>query len=66
MDGSIWFLLLVAIYMAPTLIAANRKHTNLVSIFAINLWLGWTFVGWVVALAWSASADPNNPNRKPG
>jgi hypothetical protein len=35
----------------PTIIAVARKVTNQGSVLVINFFLGWTFVGWVVALA---------------
>lgn len=40
-------------YFVPTVIAASRKHHNLGAIIAVNVLLGWTFIGWVVALVWS-------------
>lgn len=43
-------------YFLPTTIAQTRKHQNLKSIFVLNLLLGWTVIGWVVALIWSVSA----------
>lgn len=46
----------LAIYFAPTLIALKRGHTSAGGIFALDFFLGWTLVGWVVALAWSMSA----------
>lgn len=42
-----------AIYFGPTLIAYNRKHHNCKAIFVLNLFLGWSFIMWVVSLAWS-------------
>ena len=44
---------LLAMYMAPSLIAIIRHHRNSASIIVVNLFLGWTLVGWVIALAWS-------------
>jgi Superinfection immunity protein len=40
-----------AVYFLPSIVAYGRKVTNSGSVFVINLFLGWTFVGWVVALA---------------
>ena len=37
-------------YMLPWAIAATRGKSNHWAIFWLNLLLGWTFVGWVVAL----------------
>jgi hypothetical protein len=57
--GALIFLLIVACaYFAPTIVASARHHHNLGSIIVINLLLGWTFIGWVVALAMSLSATP--------
>jgi len=44
---------LLSIYFLPTLIAAFSHHRDIAIIFIINLLLGWTFLGWVVALIWS-------------
>ena len=46
----------IAIYLLPTIVAGAREHPSGGGIFVLNLFLGWTFVGWVVALAWSCSA----------
>ena len=42
-------------YFLPAILGRNR--TNSTSIFLLNLFLGWTFIGWVVALVWALSAD---------
>lgn len=47
------------IYLLPALIAAKRGHHNANAIFALNLLLGWTFLGWVGALVWSVTAIKN-------
>lgn len=38
-------------YWAPSIVAWARKVPNKLSVIVINALLGWTFVGWVVALA---------------
>lgn len=50
-------LLLVAgvIYFLPAYL--GRKKRNAWAIFALNLLLGWTFLGWVVALVWALTKD---------
>lgn len=48
-------ILVLALYMIPTLAAYAVKHHNRSSILIINLLLGWTFIGWVVALAMAAT-----------
>jgi Superinfection immunity protein len=43
----------LAFYFLPSIIAFSRRHRNSVAIFVLNLFLGWTLVGWVVSLVWS-------------
>lgn len=53
------FVLLVFVFVAyflPTFIAARRNHPNGNGIGILNIFLGWTFIGWLVALIWSVSA----------
>jgi hypothetical protein len=49
------FLIAVAIafYFLPTIVGWARSVRNIGSVAVINLFFGWTFVGWVVALAMS-------------
>lgn len=59
MSDVLAFLMAVAafiIYFAPTFVAAKRAHPNGTSIALLNIFLGWTFIGWLVALIWSTSA----------
>lgn len=46
-------LLLLVLYVLPTAIAVHRRHPQQTPIFVINLLLGWTLIGWAVALAWA-------------
>lgn len=39
----------------PTLIARSRKHPNILPIFLVNLFFGWTFIGWVISLVWACT-----------
>jgi hypothetical protein len=50
------FLLLVILYFMPAAAAWNKRSFG--PVMAINFFLGWTFVGWVVALAWALKDDP--------
>ena len=50
-------IILMAIYFLPTSIASSKKHKNTGAIAVINLFLGWTFLGWVIALAIALSHD---------
>jgi hypothetical protein len=50
-------LLILGAYFLPTIIAIARGHRQAVAIFLLNLFLGWTMLGWVGALVWSAVND---------
>ena len=61
----IWWLLLI-VYLLPTAIASGRSHPNSVSIFLLNLFLGWTLLGWIAALVWAATSFPPPAQRVGG
>lgn len=50
-------LLLMAMYLLPCAIAHQGKKRAAWGITIINLFLGWTFVVWVLCLAWSVIPD---------
>jgi hypothetical protein len=45
------------IYFLPSIIALARSKRDLLAIFLLNLFLGWSVIGWVVALIWAAKHD---------
>lgn len=47
-------------YLIPALVAHQRAHKNFSSILVLNLFLGWTFLGWVIALIWSFTDNTEN------
>lgn len=55
MEGYVYIVLLAVAYLLPTLIAYNRGHKNQNAICLLNLLLGWTILGWIVSLIWSAT-----------
>ena len=42
--------IIVAIYLAPLAIAAIRRQHNVLAVAVLNLFLGWTVIGWIAAL----------------
>ncbi|MEN5033808.1 superinfection immunity protein [Pseudomonas sp. TWI929] len=48
--------MVVALYFLPFIVAWLRGHHNKVPVFLLNLFLGWTGIGWLAALIWSASS----------
>jgi hypothetical protein len=53
MEGIIIVILAILVYFLPSLIASNRKHNNVNPIQALNIFLGWTALGWIAALIWA-------------
>ena len=49
------FAIAIALYVLPTLLALYRDCKASGWIAVINVLLGWTLIGWVVALGWAAS-----------
>lgn len=41
------------IYMIPTCVAASRRHRNTIAIAVLNIFFGWTLLGFVGCLVWS-------------
>lgn len=46
-------IIVIALYLLPSIIAAYQKKKNGAAIFILNLLLGWTLIGWVVAIVWA-------------
>ena len=50
-------ILLLILYLLPTIIAASRKHNDVRFIFMVNLILGWTLLFWFVPLVWALTGN---------
>ncbi len=48
--------LAIAIYLLPTYMATLRHHHQATAILMVNLFLGWSLVGWIAALIWAMTA----------
>ncbi|WP_415069975.1 superinfection immunity protein [Polynucleobacter necessarius] len=46
-------------YFLPFAIAFNKKSANSGAIFALNVFLGWSLIGWVVALISTQLQSPS-------
>ena len=51
MEALVIVIIVVCIYFIPSMVGQGRE--NGVGVFVLNLFLGWSFVGWVVALVWA-------------
>ncbi|HTQ96988.1 MAG TPA: superinfection immunity protein [Candidatus Acidoferrum sp.] len=47
---------LFLLYFLPALIARNKRDATAILLF--NLFLGWTGIGWIIALVWACAAQP--------
>lgn len=55
------FLILIPLYLLPTILALKNNHPNKVPIIVINILCGWSAIGWIVALVW-CFIEPENRN----
>jgi hypothetical protein len=46
---------LTLLYFLPVIVGWSNR--NRPAIFVVNIFLGWTIIGWVVALTWAATKD---------
>jgi hypothetical protein len=54
----------ISIYFLPTIVAVCRKKKNAGAIFVLNLFLGLTFIAWVVALVWASTYEEGGRNKR--
>jgi hypothetical protein len=48
---------LIALFFLPSIVARSRDHPDATAIFALNVFLGWTVVGWAIALVWALTSE---------
>jgi hypothetical protein len=44
-------------YFLPSIVAFARSKRDTTAIVLLNFFLGWTMIGWVVALVWAVKED---------
>jgi Superinfection immunity protein len=44
-------------YFLPSIVALARSKRDIAGIILLNFFLGWTMIGWVVALVWAVKTD---------
>ncbi|MBN9589874.1 MAG: hypothetical protein BGN85_06205 [Alphaproteobacteria bacterium 64-11] len=52
-----FLLVLFAIYWLPTIVAIARQTNSALGVAVLNFFLGWTVIGWIVALMWALAAS---------
>ncbi len=58
--GTVWgaltfLVIIIVLYFLPAELAWHKPQFG--SVLAINVFLGWTLVGWVIALAWAVKNE---------
>lgn len=56
--GFLYLIILVVAYFVPLLVAWLRHVPNWGSVAVVNVLLGWTIVGWIIALAMACRSKP--------
>jgi hypothetical protein len=52
-----FFGLPLLMYFLPSIIALARSKRDILAIFLLNFFLGWSIIGWFVALVWALKHD---------
>lgn len=47
----------VVMYFLPAIVAHHRQHVSSGTILWVNLFLGWSIIGWIVCFAWASSGN---------
>ena len=55
--AGVGIIFLIGIYFLPTIVAHSRKVRHQGSVAVINVFLGWTLIGWAVALAMACRSN---------
>lgn len=50
-------IIIFVLYFIPSINAYWKKKRNKTAVLTLNFFLGWTVIGWIVALIWSSTND---------
>ena len=56
--AGIFALAALFLYLIPTVIAVRNRHPKRIAIFAVNLLLGVTILGYIGAMLWATAPAP--------
>ena len=54
-----FLIFVIGLYFLPAIVAAARHTHNATAILLLNIFLGWTVVGWGIALLMAISSAPS-------
>lgn len=55
----------IALYFLPTIIAGYRQHSSLFVIALLNIFFGWTMLGWLILVIWACFGDQHTSWSRP-
>jgi Superinfection immunity protein len=53
-------LLIATVSFVPSIIPLTRRYRLVAAIVLLDILLGWTLLGWIIALVWSFTGDSNH------
>jgi hypothetical protein len=62
--GVVGVIVLVTCYLMPTIVALACDKCGAGGIALVNFFLGWTVIGWFVALIWSCTGKTRPDDRR--
>jgi hypothetical protein len=60
--NSLLICVVIALYLLPGIVAHQRRHNNFLAILMMVIFLGWSFIGWVLALIWACTDNTAKRN----
>lgn len=52
------------IYFIPTFLANDCSHRKFKTILVFNILLGWTVIGWAIAVIWACTGNNHNKEKE--
>lgn len=56
----------VMAYFIPSYMAFKMGHRNAFAILVLNLFFGWTIIGWILAMVWCSNGNDRETSRQKG
>jgi hypothetical protein len=61
-NWAVFGVIFVGGYLLPSIVAAIRNAPSFLGILLLNIFVGWTFIGWIISLIWaSVNKEPVAP-----
>lgn len=60
--SALFFIVAPLLYFLPTIEAWQRDQKNITAIALINTFLGWSLIGWLIAMVWAVKVSDSAPS----